>query len=225
MEKRKEFEKKPVIFVDHREMKCSVYKHLKECEAIIEPKSLTVGDYICSERVACERKRIEDFLESMINQRIFNQLKNLSESYEIPVLILEGNPDMLFYERRIHANAIRGMLSTIAIDFRIPIIWTRNPKETASQIFWIANREQVLERRDIRIRSNKKNQSIKQQQEFLISGLPFVNTKLSRRLLEKFKTPKRVFSAKQDKFIRVDGLGNEKSRKIFELLNKEYEKG
>ena len=62
---------KPVIFVDNRELKSNVARHLKEHDALVREAQLEVGDYICSERIACERKTISDFIASIKNQRIF----------------------------------------------------------------------------------------------------------------------------------------------------------
>jgi Fanconi anemia group M protein len=62
-------------------------------------------------------------------------------------------------------------------------------------------------------------------QEFLVAGLPHINTKLSRRLLQHFGSVKKVFSAKEEQLMRVDGIGKEKARKIWCLLNEKYEKG
>lgn len=69
---------------------------------------------------------------------------------------------------------------------------------------------------------SKKVCSLPEQQEFLIAGLPHVNSKLSKRLLEKFRTPKAVFNAKPERLMKVDGVGKEKSKRIWDLLNKEY---
>jgi Fanconi anemia group M protein len=138
-------------------------------------------------------------------------------------MILEGNPDLLFLERNVHPNTIRGALASLAIDHKIPIIWTRNSVETANQIYWIAYREQVKEKRSLAIRCPRRLVSLGSQQEFLIAGLPYVNTKLSKNLLKKFKTPKRVFSAKQERLTKVEGIGKGKAKKIWDLLNKEYE--
>jgi len=214
--------KKAVIYVDNREIRSRVLEHLKDFNVFVEPKQLKVGDYICSDRVCVERKTVSDFLQSMFNQRIFDQLSSLSDSFERPVLILEGSPEMLFSERKIHANTVRGMLSAIAVDFGIPIIWTHDARETAAQIFWIANREQVLEKREPSIRANKKACTLAKQQEFLVAGLPNINAKLSRRLLKKFKTVKKVFSAKEERLMKVEKIGKEKARRIREVLNSEY---
>lgn len=214
--------KKPVIFIDNRELNSNVARHLKDFDIEIREKQLDVGDYILSDRVCCERKTIRDFLQSIMNQRIFNQLENISNSYEKPVLILEGNPDLLFIERNMHANTIRGVLASIAIDYGIPIIWTQNSRETAAQLSWIAKREQGQEKREIQIRSNKKNSSLSEQQEFLISGLPHISNTLSKRLLKKFKTPKKVFTAKPETLMKVDKIGEKKAERIRRILDSEY---
>ncbi len=210
------------IFADNRESPSLINRYLEDLGAEVVSKNLEVGDYIASERVGIERKRISDFLQSITDQRIFKQLSNLRETFECPVLMIEGNPELLFLERRIHGNSIRGVLAHIAVDSKIPIIWTQNSRESAAQIFWIARREQIQKSNGICIRASKKAKSHSERQEFLVAGLPHVNTVLSRRLLKKFRTVRKVFAAKPDKLKRVPGLGEEKAKRIWELINKEY---
>ena len=52
------------------------------------------------------------------------------KKYECPVIIIEGKED-IFLQRKIHPNVIHGMISTIIIDYKIPIVYTKNPTETA----------------------------------------------------------------------------------------------
>jgi len=214
---------KPVIFVDERETRSKVFGFLKNFDVILRRKKLDVGDYICSKEVACERKTVEDFLQSIINKRIFLQLEALMDSYEKPVLIIEGQPNLLFFTRNVHENAIRGALASIATDYGVPVLWTWNPKETANMLFVIAYREQINKNKGVQIRSGKKPKTIKEQQEFLVAGLPGVNAKLSQRLLEYFKTPKRVFNASVDELIKIEKIGEKKAKKMWELVNREYE--
>ena len=215
-------QQKAVVYIDHREGKSGITEYLTELDAVVEPKQLLVGDFVCSDRVCVERKTVQDFLQSIFNQRMFEQLRNLSESFERPVLIIEGNQTQLFTDRNVHGNAVRGMLTTIAVDFGIPIIWTRNQRETAAQVFWMANREQVLEKREPCLRAKRKALTLRDQQEFLVAGLPCVSTKLSKRLLAEFKTIKRMFNAKEERFTKIDKIGKEKAKRIWELINSEY---
>ncbi len=216
---------KVIISVDNREVGSAAYEHLKKHECILSTKNLRVGDYIASERVGIEKKTISDFLNSMFDQRIFRQLSDLKSAYECPVLLIEGNPELLFIESAAHPNAIRGCLASIATDYKIPILWARNGKEAAAQIYWIAYREQALEKKPLSIRAERRPEELPRQQEYLVAGLPNVNTVMSRRLLEHYKTPKRLFSATEGSLKRVKGIGELKAKKIWEMLNREYKKG
>ncbi len=211
-----------VIFVDHRESSSGVANHLTEYDADVVFRQLETADYVSSDRVAVERKRVQDFLQSIVDQRIFNQLRDLTEAYERPILIIEGNPELLFTERGIHPNTIRGVLSSIAVDYRVPVIWTLNSRETAAQVFWLAYREQVKDKREVSIRTNHKICSVPKQQEFIVAGLPHVNTKLSRRLLNEFGSVRNVFCCTEEMLRKVEGLGEKKAKMIFDILNCQY---
>ena len=140
---------KVIVYADCREAPSQINTYIEELGAVVCCRQLKVGDYIASDRVGIERKTMTDFLGSVMNQRLFRQLNELSANFESPVLILEGNPELLWHESGMHPNAIRGALASIAVDHSVPIIWTRNPRETAAQIHWIAYREQKKARNGI----------------------------------------------------------------------------
>ena len=94
-------------------------RYLSE-KAEVEFKTLEIGDYILSDRVAVERKTAEDFENSIIDKRLFNQVMDLKK-YERPLMIIEGNEFV-----RIHENAIRGMMFSIMIDYQIPVMFSRD---------------------------------------------------------------------------------------------------
>jgi len=213
------------IIADQRESRTKTYEWLKSFDATIIEKQLDVGDYIVSDRVGIERKTITDFLQSILNQRLFRQLEGLCKSFDKPLMILEGDQRMLFSARNIHPNTIHGVLSSISIDYRIPIIWMYSPKMTASQIYWTAWREQKKEKRVLQTRACKKTKNIAQQQEFIVAGLPSINTILSRRLLKEFRTIKNVFSLTEGDLQKMEGIGKKKAKSIWCLLNSEYNEG
>lgn len=209
-----------VIFADNREFASRVVKELARLDCVVKPKQLEVGDYILSERVCVERKTAPDFLGSIFDQRIFAQLHDLKDSFPKPILIIEGHD--LYSERNVHPNAIRGALACIAVDYAIPILWTEGPEETAAMLFWIAKREQVDEDRCLAIRASRKTETLKEQQEFLVAGLPGVNTKRARHLLEKLGTPEKVFRASEERLKKVDGIGNVMARNLRKVLTEKY---
>ena len=215
---------KVLVYADCREAPSRINNYIEELGAIVSSRQLKVGDYIASDRVGIERKTITDFLGSIMNQRLFKQLGELSESFESPVLVIEGNPELLWHGSSMHPNALRGALASITVDYRVPIIWTMNARETAAQIHWIAYREQLKSRNGVSIRGEKLPMEKPKQQEYIVAGLPFVNSTLSRRLLEHFGSVKRVFNAKPDKLMRIDKIGEKKAKQIWELINEGYEK-
>lgn len=209
------------IVVDSREQG-EVEKHLKGF-AELTRKALPCGDFVCSERVAVERKAVPDFLASLKDQRLFSQLRELAESYERPVLMIEGNPDGLF-SNGFPANAVRGALSSIAVDYRIPILWTSGARETALQVFWLAHREQVGGRSGMALRPEKPRAvaGVEEWQEFVVGGLPGISQVRARKLLEHFKSPADLALATVEQLAEVEGIGPKTAESVFQVLHALY---
>ena len=209
------------IIVDKREIKSLVVKYLSE-KCKIEERLLEIGDYLISEDVCCERKTTADFLRSIVDGRLFSQLRDIKNSYASPILIIEG--DSLFEDTSIRPEAIRGALASIAIDIKIPILWSKSPRETAEFLVAIAKREQSEKKKEIKLRFEKKPKELKYLQEYLVAGLPGVDRERAKRLLEHFKCPEFVFTASERELMRVKGIGRHLAKMIREVLSREYEK-
>jgi Fanconi anemia group M protein len=214
-------EKKLKIIVDHREVPSGIVDELMRLGAEVEACQLSVGDFILSDRVGVERKSVGDFLQSIIDKRLMNQAKILRETFERPVLVLEGGS--LYSRRAIHPNAIRGSLAALAVDVGIPILPTRDEKETALILFAIARREQLDESREVAVRGEPKGLTLPEHQRFVVEGLPGVSTVLAKRLLEHFGTVERVMCASEEELKQVRGIGREKARSIRKILASIYE--
>ena len=208
-------ENKVVIKIDKREIRSGIKDYLANCGCTIEEENLQVADYIVSDRVAIERKTYSDMISSIMDGRLFFQVKALTNNFEKPIILIEGFECFIGFNE----NALFGALSAIAIDFGVPTVWTKNKIDSAKFIYQAAKREQIETRRSVPVRVNKKGKNLREEQEILISGLPSVNSVLSRRLLEKFGTPKKIFTASEKKLRGVEGVGEKKAKRFFELLN------
>ena len=215
-----EKEESVTIYADHRDNTRIIEILKKMC--IVEEKQLEVADYLLSENVAAERKTTDDFLSSLTDGRLFKQINELKENFPSPVMIIEG--DTLFGIRKIHPNAIRGALASIAIDYALPVIWTASQLETAQMLFAIAKREQLDIKNSVSIRGKKKSRSMNESQMILLAGLPMVSTAKAKALLKHFGSPEKVFSASEAELQEADGIGKELAKKIREVLSSEYEK-
>jgi len=91
----------------------------EQAEEIFE--KLKKADYIVKD-VAIERKTINDFISSMINKRLFNQIQELQQ-YKNRLLLIEGIEEQELYsdkEGGVNGNAIRGFLLSILLNITSP---------------------------------------------------------------------------------------------------------
>lgn len=210
----------PVIVIDHREYRSTVARVLADKEVVVKPKQLDVGDYVVSSRIGVERKTVDDFLQSLIAGKLFDQLQRLRGAYARPLLVLEGKG--LFTKRNMNHNAIFGSLIAISVDFGIPIISTENPAETADLLFIMAKREQRDEDRSVALRGDKPSLNLSQQQRFIIEGLPHISSVMAQRLLKHFGSINALVSATPEELQEVDGVGKRIAHEIFKVFHEEF---
>ncbi|MDW7732517.1 MAG: DEAD/DEAH box helicase [Methanolobus sp.] len=208
------------VIVDQREVKSSVARSLEKAGVDITLRTLEVGDYILSDRIAVERKSTEDFTGSLIEHKLFEQISNLSRTYEKPVLILEG--ENLFTSRNLNPAAIHGALSSIALDFGVAVLYTRDAEDTASLIKQIAKREQTDGKRDVSLHGKKASMMLPEQQEYIISSISEIGPKAAKSLLKHFGTVENVIKADYEELLKVRNIGPKTASRIRELVSSEY---
>ncbi len=215
-------EGKIVVYVDIREKDSGVASLLKEMGCSVVERQLEVGDYVPGKEVAVERKNVSDFVSSIIDGRLGKQLINMAESYERPLVIVEGDKGELF-ESNLHKNAIIGMLTAIALNYRVPLLFTDGARETAQYIYVIAKREQQGKGTDVRLRIGRKGLSLGEQQRFVVESLPLVGPKMARALLKRFGSVKGIVNAQSKQLQEVENMGQKKAKLIRQVLLSEYE--
>jgi Fanconi anemia group M protein len=208
------------IIGDYREKASPVMKELVEQGVVLELKQLAIGDYQVSDRVVIEYKQVGDFVDSMLDGRLLSQLRELRQ-YPRALFIIEGEQD-IYAVRRVHPNAIRGMLATIAVSYHMPILWSRTPRETAGLLLAIAKREQVGGQ-DFQYHSAKPL-SDDDAQEYIIAAFPGIGAQLAKPLLAEFKSVKNIVNASEEELKKIPLIGEKKAKRIKELSEREYGK-
>ena len=196
-----------------------VIRHLSQMEMDVKIRSMAVGDYQVSDDVVIERKTAKDFVDSIIDKRLFKQARELSEEFKHPIIILEGDD---IYNGMIHPNAVRGTLATLAIDFGISILPTRDSQDTAAMIKRIAVREQDGEKNHIQIRTDKKPVSLWEQQLFIIESLPNIGPVNAKNLLQHFGSVEKVITASESELQEVEGIGKKTAENIRKVVESKY---
>ena len=150
---------------------------------------------------------------------MFKQARELSEEFKKPLMILEGDD---LYAGMVNANAIRGSIASIALDFGISIIPTRNAQDTAAMIKRIAIREQNGEQSPVQIRTDKKPVSLLEQQLFIVESLPNIGPVNAKNLLEHFGTVAGIINASEKELQEVEGIGKKTAENIRKVVDSKY---
>ena len=205
------------IIIDERERKSGIPKLLKSIGVNVEIKTLPIGDYIVSHETVVERKSINDLISSIFDGRLFDQCNRLKENFQFPIILLEGNVDEI---ESITENPLvfYGALSTVAIDFKIPIIPTPNASHTAKLLISLASRKESI--KGPLLKKIKKSNDLQKQQLSVLSSLPGVGEKIAVRMLEKFGSPLKVLSASTKDLAKISGLGESRAKKIKSMLER-----
>ena len=210
------------IFADYREKESGTVRALADAGVDLKMATLPSADFVVSNRVGIELKTVPDFVDSLIDGRLLNQLKNLKSSYELPLVIVEGTED-IYSMRKVHPNAIRGMLATIAVSYKIPLLFSRSPEETTSYLLLIAKREQNLTGKAFSPHGSKKPLSTRESQEYIVSALPGVGPSLAKQMLERMGSVGHVFTADEEELKKIENIGEKKARDIRRVVNAGYE--
>ena len=219
IEKPKKENNFPLVYADSREGNSKVIRHLTEMEIDVKVQAMAVGDYQVSDEVVIERKTAKDFVDSIIDKRLFKQARELSEEFKKPLIILEGDD---LYNGMINPNAIRGSIASIALDFGISIIPTRNSQDTAAMIKRIAIREQNGEKVPISIRTDKKPVTLMEQQLFIVESLPNIGPVNAKALLSHFGSVSKILNASESQLQEVEGIGSKTAKDIRKVIDSKY---
>ncbi|SEH17536.1 fanconi anemia group M protein [Natronorubrum sediminis] len=211
------------IVADQREMDANIARDLSRREEIdIRLETLEVGDYVCSDRVVIERKSVADFVDSLVGgeRSIFEQVGAMARHYSRPIVLVEG--EGLYEQRDIHPNAIRGALSSLAVDFGASVLRTESEDESTELLAVLAGREQQTSDREVSVHGEKGAKTVAEQQEYVVSSIAEIGPVTARSLLEEFGTVEAVMIASEDELQEADGVGSVTAERMREVIGTEY---
>ncbi|MFX1379358.1 MAG: DEAD/DEAH box helicase [Promethearchaeota archaeon] len=207
------------ILCDTRETASPVVRTLSLMGVKIKLEKLMVADYVISERVGIERKSAKDFNDSIIDGRLFTELSELGEKFTRPILILEGNP---FEHSNISENALYGAIISIILNLGISIYKTESVIETAQFLYQLAKKEQSITSSSPKLRFEKAPIETSRLLEYIVAGIPGVNTLRAKNLLKELKTLQKVFLADIPDLTKIDNIGKKIAQEIYKIGRYKY---
>ena len=207
------------IRVDFREKASGIIELLQLEEVTLEIGQIRYGDYIINETITIERKTARDFLISIIDGRLFNQLSNLKKNCINPLLLIEGNP----FETDLQFDplAIKGALVSTQAMWYIPTVSSESIHETKN-IFLMIGRQEESSSDVVPLRGGYRPKRLKSRQLYILQGLPQVGPTVARRLLNHFGSVSKMMQASIEELMRVEGIGKDSAKKIRDVLDAEW---
>jgi len=208
------------IIADYREFQSGIPTMLLNRKVETKLENLLAGDYLVNDQILIERKTAEDFIQSIISNRLFYQCGKMKRKtiYHL-LIIIEGNPYATSHN--ISHESIKGALLSVSSSWQIPVVFSQDKNETSDLLISIGN--QMLHDKIPNIRRGYKPKKMKNQQLYLLQGLPEIGPALAYRLLLHFGSIKKIMRATEKQLLMVDGIGKTKALKIVEFINEIFD--
>ena len=210
----------PRVVVDNRERQSGVPDKLSKLNVRVYFSTLPVADYVVSPEVAVERKSIGDFVSSIYDGRLFVQASEISTSYRKPYLIVEGDVGRVSGLAR-NLGSYYGAIASVTLAYDLRILHTANSDETAVAIMELIQNSRARRLPPAAIGAPPKGKDLQQQQLYFVASMPGVGMKLAKRLLARYKTPRRITSLTEAQLAMVQGLGPKRAEKLVQMLDTE----
>lgn len=172
---------------------------------------LPVGDVEIGPRVIVERKTADDFITSILDQRLFAQCWSLVGVGRRPLLIVEGRDGAPFL--RVPPRHLRGALLAVTVSYRVPLLRTDDVEETALTLAQLAEREQ----RSLARRLDRPVPTPGRVAVDILGSIPGVGDLRARRLIDRFGSLAAVVTAEDDALLDVSGVGKSTVKRIREV--------
>jgi ERCC4-type nuclease len=213
------------IFVDSAETRSGIPDYLKKMGVPVQVVDLEVGDYLVG-GICVERKTASDYVASLIDGRLHNQLFQMSHSYPISVLVIEGYIEEVLFERKINRESY---ISSLAGDLfkrapsghmgSISVITLSTPYDTA--LFLKHLRRKWIEG-EFRLPTITKPPEPQEVLVSILSVFPGIGEKRARLLLRRFGSLNGVLNASLSELMSVKGLPRNVAESLYRLSRMEY---
>ena len=181
-----------------------------------ERERLEVGDYLIkygSFEVAVERKDIRDYVSSLADGRLFNQLYSLSSSFEKSFLFIVG--DFSLVADRIDRRAYLGSLISVALRERGGIVIPVQLKDDEEFCLALKYLNSQIEAGKVKAVPRGKKGS---DATAMLMAIPGIGEEKAKRLLERFGSIHGIVNASVAELMTVEGIGEKQARRIYNFV-------
>ena len=177
---------------------------------------LRVGDYIVNGTVLIERKSAADFAVSILDGRLFRQARVMARTSLRTLFLIESADAKA--AGPLHPHALFGACISLAVMWRQPVFFSRNPEESLLMLRLAAEQTGPLDGLEL-VRCGYRPKRTERRKLFVLQGLPGVGPKLAASLLFHFGSVENVMKADAEALRQVRGCGPKKAAALREVLD------
>mgnify|MGYP003649512018 CR=1 FL=1 len=226
-----------MLMIDKREKSKLAELIIKRANLMHIPYSyvwLEIGDYVLQTEpsVCFEAKSIEDFLGSVRNKRLFNQIDNMQDAYDINTVLIHGKlEDATTYldltgplgnDNHRWKNKLKGMIcgamASINIHTETNCLWVPSLDEAAHIV--MASCSQVKKPLIIKKQLPKKTRTDDSRVDVLV-GIDGISAQKARELLSKHGSINEIASCNIKDLTKIKGIGKVTAGNIIKTLTSE----
>jgi len=212
------------IIVDSREP-WWIQQSIRRFGYKVRTKRLEQGDILIGKAIF-ERKTIGDFIQSIRNGRLDNELYALQIHSEqndlIPYLLISGNLEdaFAFYKQRgitVEVKAVLGAIASASVRYGVNVVWNLTSDE---ELLYVAVKmaEKITEGkfrmpRRLRLRQIHENRKIAH-----IAAILRVSVRVAEELYKRFGGLKNILLASDEELYVVPGIGKATLKRIREII-------
>tara|TARA_A100001391_G_scaffold187024_2_gene156606 strand:+ start:1035 stop:1727 length:693 start_codon:yes stop_codon:yes gene_type:complete len=225
-----------MLIIDSRENSELANRIIAECNRIgvlTEKKWIEVGDYVIDE-VCFEAKSSFDFLQSVMNKRIWQQIDNMDRNFENANVIIYGDVDEAIHDFRTRVkmanaqwnyahlhNRYYSAIAKIILDTDCNVIIT-DTANLASKIVSAVAKMKPMDRKiyDPRLIKQKTIRTSDLRIDVLMT-IKGISEKKAKLLIQEFGSIMEIGEATVGELCKLEGIGETLATRIVKVLNSE----
>lgn len=210
------------MIVSNRQKGKPIAKELENRGIILRYANLKAGDFLISGKMAVEIETADDFLNAISSKMLFRKLLDFRRDFPEAVFIIEGFNSQ---NGKMNSPKVRSAISYITILNRMPIIMTRDARDSAEYLNLLARQVQHGLTLDPEFEKQKeKHTSTRDGQLSIVESLPEIGPATAEAMLAHFGSLSKIFAAPVSELMEVAGIGRKKAEKIRSFIDARFRK-
>ncbi len=225
------------LLIDSREtseLTKAVMAKAEELSINYSKEWLEIGDYTFND-VCFEAKSSFDFLQSVVNKRLWNQMDNMDRAFTNNIVIVYGSQaeavvNFISYSKtnlpkanqaRLLKNKFYGAIGKIILDTDCSVIWVKDEKE-AAQIICVVCKMQPIDRDIYKPRLIKQRKiSTSDLRIDVLTTIKGLSEKKAKLLIKKCGSLMEIGELTVKELTEIDGVGKILAERIYGVFNSE----